>query len=123
VVQAQNTVSAQLIGMWVGAGLGMAFTLLWTDAPRGLRTAVYVLLGASSAPVVFALPERIGSSSVALVVLGGVLYLVGGVVYALRRPNPWPRVLGYHELFHLLVVLAAGAHFAVVARLQGLLSA
>ena len=47
--------------------------------------------------------------------VGGVLYTVGGVVYALRRPSPWPRVFGYHEVFHTLVVAGSAIHFSLVA--------
>jgi hemolysin III len=51
----------------------------------------------------------------ALLVLGGMLYTLGGVVYAVRKPNPWPRVLGYHEIFHLLVILGSSLHYSLVA--------
>jgi hemolysin III len=51
----------------------------------------------------------------ALLAAGGVLYTAGAVVYAVRRPDPWPRVFGFHELFHAFVVAAAAAHFAAMA--------
>ncbi len=54
-----------------------------------------------------------------LVVIGGVLYTVGAVVYALHKPNPWPATFGYHEVFHALVVLAALAHYGAVFSLAG----
>jgi hemolysin III len=50
-----------------------------------------------------------------LLVLGGALYTLGGLVYAIRKPNPWPRVLGYHEIFHLLVILGSSLHYSLVA--------
>ncbi|HMA28637.1 MAG TPA: hemolysin III family protein, partial [Thermoanaerobaculia bacterium] len=54
--------------------------------------------------------------AVILLALGGIVYSLGAVVYAAGRPNPFPRVFGYHEVFHALVIAAAACHFAVVAR-------
>ena len=54
-----------------------------------------------------------------LVVGGGLLYSVGAAVYALHRPNPWPRTFGYHEIFHALVVAAATVHYVAAVRLVG----
>ena len=63
-------------------------------------------------------PQMIGAvgwSGMSLVLAGGLLYTAGGLVYALRRPNPFPRVFGYHEIFHVLVVAAVCLQYAVVA--------
>ena len=59
--------------------------------------------------------ERAGAGALALLALGGVAYTAGAVVYALRRPDPRPATFGYHEIFHVLVVVAAAAHFTAVA--------
>jgi len=59
--------------------------------------------------------ERAGAGALALLAAGGVAYTAGAVIYALRRPDPRPAVFGYHELFHVLVVVAALAHFVAVA--------
>ena len=56
-----------------------------------------------------------GTAGTLLVAVGGLLYTAGAVVYATQRPNPNPRVFGYHEVFHLFVILAAAAHFAAIA--------
>ena len=59
--------------------------------------------------------DRLGIPAVAALALGGILYSAGGVIYARRRPDPLPSVFGYHELFHLLVIVAAALQYAVVA--------
>jgi hemolysin III len=95
--------------VWTGALAGVAFRVLWVGAPRWLYVPVYVALGWVA--VVY-LPHFLarGVAVVALVVLGGVLYTLGGLVYGLKRPNPSPRWFGFHEVFHALTVAAFGAH-------------
>src|SRR5438132_7597152 len=107
--------TAILIVLWAGAAGGVVFKLLWIDAPKWLFAAVYVLLGFVTAAVFGELPAAIGWLGVAGLAAGGLLYTVGAVVYASGRPNPWPRVFGYHEVFHALVILAAALHYAVIA--------
>ena len=92
-------------------------------APRVLVAAVCVLLGWAALPVLPALKAALGTGAVVLLAAGGIVYSLGAVVYALRRPNPFPRVFGYHEVFHALVIVAAGCHFAAVARAVLALSA
>jgi hemolysin III len=106
---------AVLITVWAGALLGMAFSVAWISAPRALCSACYVALGWVA---VFAFPQLVASlplAAIALIVAGGVLYTVGAVVFAVGRPNPWPRVFGFHEIFHVFVILAAIAHFVAMA--------
>jgi hemolysin III len=101
---------------WGGAALGVAQSVLWVRAPKPLVAGVYVVLGWVALPVVPALLRALGGGAVALLAAGGIAYTLGAVVYATRRPDPFPRVLGYHEVFHALVVVAAALQFAVVAR-------
>jgi hemolysin III len=61
-----------------------------------------------------ALPDRLPATPIVLLAVGGLLYTIGAVIYALRRPNPWPRVFGFHEIFHALVVAAAVAHYVAM---------
>jgi hemolysin III len=91
-------------------------------APRFLVAAVCVLLGWAALPILPALKAALGTGAVVLLAAGGIVYSLGAVVYATRRPNPFPRVFGYHEVFHALVIIAAGCHFAVVARAVGALA-
>jgi hemolysin III len=105
-----------LLGVvWGGALAGIALSLLWVDAPRWLSAAVYVALGWVAVVGLPQLWDRAGAMAVALLATGGVLYTVGAIVYARRRPDPSPRVFGYHEVFHVLVIAAAAVHFAAVA--------
>jgi hemolysin III len=104
-----------LVAVWAGALLGLAFNLLWSDAPKWLHATLYVALGWV---VVAALPQlggAIGLGGMTLLGLGGVLYTVGAVVYAVRRPDPVPAAFGYHEVFHTLVIAAAALQYAVIA--------
>jgi len=112
--------STVLVVLWAGAVAGMLFKLLWIDAGRSrigkwLFAAVYVALGLVTAAVFGQLPATIGWLGAAGLATGGLLYAIGAVVYASGRPNPWPRVFGYHEVFHTLVIAAAALHYAVIA--------
>jgi hemolysin III len=104
-----------LIVLWAGALGGVVFKLLWIDAPKWLFAAVYVALALVTAAVFGELPRAIGWLGVAGLASGGLLYAIGAVVYASGRPNPFPKVFGYHEVFHTLVLAAAALHYAVIA--------
>ena len=104
-----------LIVLWAGALGGVVFKLVWIDAPKWLFAAVYVVLGLVTGAVFGELPAAIGWLGVAGLATGGLLYVIGAVVYASGRPNPWPKVFGYHEVFHALVITAAALHYAVIA--------
>jgi hemolysin III len=109
--------------VWAGALLGIAMSVAWERAPKALVAAVCVLLGWAALPLLPALKASLGTSAVVLLATGGVVYSLGAAVYALRRPDPFPKVFGYHEIFHALVIAGAGCHFAVVARALSALSA
>src|SRR5437899_6513291 len=106
------TVSLALV--WSGALAGILLHVLWIDAPKWLSAVVYVVLGWSGTAALPQLVSHVGWAPTALLALGGALYSAGAAVYALRRPDPAPAVFGYHEVFHSLVVAAAGTHYAVV---------
>ncbi len=101
--------------MWGGALGGVLFRVLWVEAPRWLYTPIYVALGWVA--IFYFKPLLAGGGPIlmALIVLGGVLYTLGAVVYGMKRPNPWPRWFGFHEIFHALTVGAFVAHFAAVS--------
>jgi hemolysin III len=99
---------------WAGAGAGVAFSLGWVQAPRAVIAGSYLGLGWVA---VIAIPQMVGDVGVAPLVLlgaGGLLYSVGAIIYARQRPNPWPRTFGFHEVFHVLVIAAAAAHYVAV---------
>jgi hemolysin III len=110
-----GTGRSMLAVAWGGAALGILQSLLWVRAPKAVSAAIYLVLGWVVLPVVPALLRALGPGALALLAAGGLAYTLGAVVYATRRPDPFPRVLGYHEVFHALVVVAAALQLAVVA--------
>ena len=100
---------------WLGAAGGVALSLGWIDAPRWVTAGAYVLLGWAGMAAAPAIVRHAGAGCLALVIAGGLLYTAGAVVYARKRPDPWPAVFGFHEVFHAFVLAAAAAHFAAVA--------
>jgi hemolysin III len=104
-----------LIAVWAGALAGVLIKIAWIDAPKQLFAIVYLALGWSTAAVFGQLPASIGWLGAAGFAAGGMLYTGGAVVYATGRPDPAPRVFGYHEVFHVLVVAALALHYAVIA--------
>lgn len=100
--------------VWAGAVAGVILRVSWTAAPRPLTTSLYVLVGWIA---VFFLPGLIdgaGVPAVILIIVGGVLYTIGAVVYATRRPNPSPTLFGFHEVFHALTIAAFTSHYIAV---------
>jgi len=108
--------------VWVLAALGMALALAWDGAPKPLRAALYVGLGWLFLPTVPALRAALGDGGLGLLLAGAALYTAGAVIFARRWPDPAPAWFGFHEIFHLLVVAAAGCHFAVMARVVRVLA-
>jgi len=107
--------TAILIAVWSGAAAGIILQLAWIDAPRWLSVLVYMLLGWVAIATVPDLLEGLGLTATLLVATGGLLYTVGALVYALRRPDPAPAIFGFHEIFHALVIAAAALQYAVIA--------
>ena len=101
--------------VWVGALGGVVLKLAWIDAPKWLIAGVYVALGWVAVAAFPQLYDELGLAATGMVAAGGVLYTLGAVVYAARRPDPVPAVFGYHEVFHVLVIVAAALQYAVVA--------
>ncbi|HSK55475.1 MAG TPA: hemolysin III family protein [Jiangellales bacterium] len=101
--------------VWGGALAGVAFRVLWVGAPRWLYVPVYIALGWAAAFWLPAFWRSGGPAVLALVIIGGVLYSLGGLVYGLRRPDPSPRWFGFHEVFHALTVAAFVAHYVGVS--------
>lgn len=117
-VRATGGWSTSLTVMWGTALLGMIFVVIWTYAPRGLRAALYVVLGLLATPVLLKLHDVIGWPPALVLLVGSVVYIAGALVYARRWPNPRPEVFGYHEVFHVMVIVAAALHFGVVLNVQ-----
>lgn len=101
--------------VWGGAVAGVLLQVVWPTAPRWLNAPVYVALGWVA---VAYLPDFLrggGAGILALIVLGGALYTVGGIVYGMKWPDPSPRWFGFHEVFHALTVVAFAVHYAGVS--------
>jgi hemolysin III len=103
--------------VWIGAALAIVQRLFWLDAPRWVPVGAGIFLGWVGVVALPQIIEAAGVSGTLLVAAGGVFYTIGAIVYALQRPNFAPNVFGFHELFHVLTVLAASCQFAAVALL------
>lgn len=103
-----------LIVVWAGALAGVALKLLWPTAPRWVGVPLYLLLGWAIVPVAGQLNSQIGIAPLILLLVGGLFYSGGAILYATKWPNPWPTVFGHHEFFHAATVLAALTHYVAV---------
>lgn len=108
---------ALLGALWTGALGAMAVSIFWSHAPRLLRAGIFFVLGWAGVVITPWLWHRGGVIAFVLVMVGAALYSAGAIVYARRRPNPWPTIFGFHEVFHTLVMLAVVAHFAAIVTL------
>lgn len=96
--------------VWGGAILGILFRVFWLHAPRWLYVALYLVLGWAAVMYIVDLFQA-NAAMMILVIVGGLLYTVGAVVYAVKKPNPWPGHFGFHEIFHVCTVLAFLCHW------------
>ncbi|MBI2724551.1 MAG: hemolysin III family protein [Chloroflexi bacterium] len=101
--------------VWSLAALGIALKIAWPYAPRWLITSQYVGLGWVAVIAAWPIMQALPLTALVLLILGGASYTAGAVVYALRRPDPLPRVFGFHEIFHVLVVVGTMLHFSIIA--------
>jgi hemolysin III len=100
--------------VWVGALAGVALKMAWPHAPRWVGVPIYIGLGWVAVFVLVDILQLVGVTVVVLMAAGGVLYSLGAVAYASKRPNPWPGTFGYHEVFHAMTIVAASCHYIAV---------
>jgi hemolysin III len=100
--------------VWLGAVAGVLLKTSWITAPRWLGVPLYLALGWVAVFVAPSLLTHGGVATFVLVIVGGLIYTFGGIVYGLKRPDPWPRTFGYHEVFHLCTVVAAACHMVAI---------
>lgn len=99
---------------WATTALGLVRAVFWPDSPRLVTAGLYLFAGWMLLPYFAQVRAALSASSLTLLFAGGVVYSVGALMYALRRPNPFPGVFAHHEVFHALTIVASGLHFALV---------
>lgn len=110
----EESATILLIIVWSVTVLGIVKSVWLTNLPKLLNVALYAGVGLLSLPYIGEFSSSLGSFNIWLLALGGAIYAVGAVIYAIKKPNPWPRYFGHHEIFHLMVNIAAVFHFAVI---------
>jgi hemolysin III len=101
--------------VWAGAALAIVLKFVWVGAPKWLAAAIGIALGWVAVVALPQLVDHLHPAAVILLVLGGLTYTAGAIVYARRRPDPAPTVFGYHELFHALTIVAAACQYVAIA--------
>jgi hemolysin III len=101
--------------VWSLAALGILLKVLWPSAPRWLGVALYLAVGWLAIVAAAEIVDNLDLAALATLLLGGVLYSIGGIIYALKRPDPFPNVFGFHEVFHVFVIAGSVVHFTLVA--------
>jgi hemolysin III len=101
--------------VWALALIGITVKLFVIDAPRWISTGAYLLMGWLSLIGVKEIVTRLPAAALIWLALGGLFFSVGAIIYALKKPNPWPHVFGFHEIWHIFVILGAASHYIVMA--------
>jgi hemolysin III len=101
--------------VWTGAAAAIVLELLWVTAPKWTAAAIPVALGWISVVVLPQLVARLNAAAITLLLVGGLVYTAGAVVYARRKPNPAPGIFGYHEVFHALTIVAVACQYVAIA--------
>jgi hemolysin III len=101
--------------VWAGATAAIVLKFVWVAAPKWLTAAIGIALGWVAVVALPQLVTRLNPAAVILLVVGGLAYTAGAVVYALRRPDPVPAVFGYHELFHALTIVGVACQYVAIA--------
>lgn len=107
--------TALLVAIWTCAIIGVGIAVFARQLPRGVRAMMYVVMGWVAMLAIPALLDVLPATAMALLLMGGLLHTIGAIIYATRKPNPFPRVFGFHEVFHLFVIAGSGAFAAVIA--------
>jgi hemolysin III len=100
--------------VWGLAAAGILFTIFWIDAPRGLAAGMYVAMGWVAIVGIWPLVRALSAEALTWLFAGGVFYTVGALIYAVKRPDPWPGWFGFHEVFHIFVIFGSLCHFWTV---------
>jgi len=101
--------------IWSLAIIGITVKLFVINAPRWVTTGAYLLMGWISVAAANEMVTKLPPGALVWLMLGGLFFTAGAIIYALKKPNPWPRVFGFHEIWHIFVILGAFSHFIVMA--------
>ena len=110
-----------LIAVWLVALVGVIIKIFWMNAPRWLSTFIYILMGWLAVIVIYPLVNAIQIGALIWLSIGGLFYTIGAVIYALKKPDPYPGILGFHEIFHLFVLLGTFSHFWMIYKFIAIL--
>ena len=115
-ISLEGTLSGRvmLIVIWAMALLGSAFTLFWIKMPRVLTSLIYLVMGWTAIFAIYPLHAVMTPLCFGMLLAGGILYSIGGVLYALKWPGRNNRYFGCHEIFHVFIVLGSICHFIMI---------
>jgi hemolysin III len=103
-----------LVAVWTVALIGIILKLFWMNAPRWLSTIIYLAMGWLAVIVIVPLFNVLQFGALIWLFAGGLFFTVGAIVYARKKPNPFPGILGFHEIFHLFVFFGSLSHFIMI---------
>jgi hemolysin III len=107
--------SVVLTIVWVGAAAAIVLKFAWVNSPKWLAAAIGIALGWVAVVVLPQLAEHLPLAGLILLIVGGLAYTAGAIIYARRRPDPLPAVFGYHELFHALTIVGVACQYVAIA--------
>ncbi len=102
--------------VWSMALIGIVLKIFFMNIPRWVSTAIYLVMGWICLAAIYPLSKTLETASLIWLITGGLFYSVGAVIYGLKRPNPYPNFLGFHEIWHLFVLAGSFCHFWSVFR-------
>jgi len=101
-------------GVWAFTLGGFFLKIFWLDAPRYLYTSIYLLMGWMIVIALYPLTKVMQTQGIVLLGLGGIFYSIGAVIYAMKKPDPFPNTFGFHEIFHLFIMAGSFCHYLMV---------
>ena len=104
-----------LLAVWIGALLGVLVMIFWPTAPQTTLITLFIIVGWSALMVIHEFWIALSTSGFTLLLLGGVFHTIGAIVYGIKKPDPWPTLFGFHEIFHFCVICGIASHYVLVA--------
>lgn len=102
------------ISIWALAVIGVSFKMIWFNCPRWLSTLFYVFMGWIAVFLISPISKAINIKGIVWLILGGVFYTVGAVIYGAKWPKINSKIFGFHEIFHLFVLAGSFCHYFMV---------